>query len=102
MTLLAKARSLLFVPADRPERYAKALASGADVVCIDLEDALQPQAREGARKTLTDFFKSLRPAHRFGVRINHLSNLDGLRDVLSLHAAECSPAFVVMAKHKVQ
>ena len=98
MTLLVKARSLLFVPADRPERYAKALASGADVICIDLEDALKPQAREEARKSVTDFLKSLGPAHRFGVRINHLSNLDGLRDVLSLHAAERSPAFVVMAK----
>ena len=37
---LALARSFLFVPATRPERYAKALASGADAVIIDLEDAV--------------------------------------------------------------
>lgn len=33
---------LLFVPADRPERYAGAAASGADAVIIDLEDAVAP------------------------------------------------------------
>ena len=46
------ARSYLFVPADRPERYAKALASGADAVIVDLEDAVAPAAKERARATL--------------------------------------------------
>ncbi|GAA3093420.1 aldolase/citrate lyase family protein [Nonomuraea salmonea] len=32
----------LYVPGDRPERFAKAVASGADVVIIDLEDAVAP------------------------------------------------------------
>ena len=39
MTIFETARSLLFVPADRPERIVKALNSGADGVIIDLEDA---------------------------------------------------------------
>lgn len=38
-------RSLLFVPGSRPDRIAKALAAGADGVCIDLEDAVPPPAR---------------------------------------------------------
>ena len=46
------ARSYLFVPADRPERFAKALASGAGAVVIDLEDAVAPEAKQGARSTL--------------------------------------------------
>jgi citrate lyase subunit beta/citryl-CoA lyase len=46
------ARSYLFVPADRPERYAKALASGADTVIVDLEDAVAASAKEGARAAL--------------------------------------------------
>ena len=33
-----KLRSLLFVPGDRPDRFAKAAASGADAIIIDLED----------------------------------------------------------------
>lgn len=39
----------LFVPADRPERFAKALGSGADRVIIDLEDAVKPDAKPAAR-----------------------------------------------------
>jgi citrate lyase subunit beta/citryl-CoA lyase len=41
----------LFCPADRPERYAKALA-GADVVILDLEDAVAPTAKTAARDAL--------------------------------------------------
>jgi citrate lyase subunit beta/citryl-CoA lyase len=46
------ARSYLFVPADRPERYAKALACGADAVIVDLEDAVAPAAKAQARDAL--------------------------------------------------
>jgi len=45
-------RSYLFVPADRPERIAKALASGADAVIVDLEDAVAPEAKSRARQAL--------------------------------------------------
>jgi len=45
-------RSYLFVPADRPERIAKALASGADAVIVDLEDAVAPEAKSRARQSL--------------------------------------------------
>ena len=48
----AAPRAYLFVPADRPERYAKARASGADAVIIDLEDAVAPAAKAGARDAL--------------------------------------------------
>ncbi|MCM3562862.1 HpcH/HpaI aldolase/citrate lyase family protein [Hydrogenophaga intermedia] len=47
-------RAYLFVPADRPERYAKARASGADAVIIDLEDAVAPQGKCRARDTLAN------------------------------------------------
>lgn len=54
---LALARSFLFVPATRPERYAKALASGADAVIIDLEDAVAAQEKKGARDQLASAFE---------------------------------------------
>lgn len=44
----------LYVPADRPDRIAKALASGADVVIVDLEDAVSPGQKEEARSTVTE------------------------------------------------
>lgn len=48
-TLLNTLRLPLFVPGDRPERFAKAEASGADCVIIDLEDAVAPEAKDLAR-----------------------------------------------------
>lgn len=42
----------LFVPADRPERFAKAAAAGADAVVIDLEDAVATEAKDDARRGL--------------------------------------------------
>ncbi len=45
---VANAVTALFVPGDRPERFTKAVASGADVVIIDLEDAVAPEAKANA------------------------------------------------------
>lgn len=58
------ARSFLFVPATRPERIAKALASGADIAIIDLEDAVAPADKEAARAALAGV------AQRAAVRVN--------------------------------
>jgi citrate lyase subunit beta/citryl-CoA lyase len=51
---IASARSLLFVPGDRPDRIGKALVSGADAVIIDLEDAVRPDSKQYARSVLAD------------------------------------------------
>lgn len=45
-------RSLLFVPGDRPERIAKAVAAGPDAIIVDLEDALGADHRDEARATI--------------------------------------------------
>lgn len=61
---LSEARSFLFVPGDRPERFAKALASGADAVILDLEDAVAPAAKEGARAAIAQAWATLTAAQR--------------------------------------
>ncbi|WP_280151404.1 CoA ester lyase [Piscinibacter sp. XHJ-5] len=61
-------RTYLFVPADRPERIAKALASGADAVIVDLEDAVAPTAKDQARDTLRDWLA--RTDARIVLRLN--------------------------------
>lgn len=48
MTEIRAARSLLFVPGDRPERFTKAALSGADLIVIDLEDAVAPGRKSHA------------------------------------------------------
>ncbi len=49
------ATTFLFVPGDRPDRFGKAVASGADVVILDLEDAVAPSAKEAARASVRDW-----------------------------------------------
>jgi citrate lyase subunit beta/citryl-CoA lyase len=60
-------RSYLFVPGNRPERFEKARASGADAVIFDLEDAVQPQEKPAARDSVLAHMDAARPAF---VRIN--------------------------------
>lgn len=62
-------RSLLFVPGDRPERFGKALAVGADRVVIDLEDAVLPAAKDGARDHIANWLSQAGSAE-IAIRIN--------------------------------
>jgi citrate lyase subunit beta / citryl-CoA lyase len=64
---MAAARSYLFVPGNRPERFDKACATGADVVIIDLEDAVAPQDKDAARRAVLGWLDAAKPV---AVRIN--------------------------------
>ncbi|WP_175691397.1 HpcH/HpaI aldolase/citrate lyase family protein [Burkholderia anthina] len=66
------ARSFLFVPATRPERFAKALDSAADCIVIDLEDAVAMDAKDAARAQLAQHLPLLTPEQRARtvVRVN--------------------------------
>ena len=65
-------RTYLFVPGNRPERFAKALASGADAIVLDLEDAVAPDFKPGARDAIAAWVGGLSDAERASivVRIN--------------------------------
>lgn len=67
--------SYLFVPGDRPERFAKALASGADRVIIDLEDAVSPFDKAAAREAIAAWMSSANEEIRgkLLIRINDAS-----------------------------
>jgi citrate lyase beta subunit len=84
-------RTLLFVSADRPERFDKAMASGADVVCIDLEDAVHPDRKDAARNAAMAYLlgraKGNGGGSRLGLRINTSKTLVGLRDVMAIAEA---------------
>jgi citrate lyase subunit beta/citryl-CoA lyase len=60
-------RSYLFVPGDRPERFAKARQSEADAIIIDLEDAVAPAAKASARDAVCQWLATGGQAY---VRIN--------------------------------
>jgi citrate lyase subunit beta/citryl-CoA lyase len=61
------ARSFLFVPGNRPERFAKALQSGADAVIVDLEDAVPARLKTEARTTVAAWLSVEHPVY---VRVN--------------------------------
>lgn len=63
----APARSYLFVPGNRPERFARACSSGAHAVIVDLEDAVQPAEKDAARAALAAWVS---PANPVIVRVN--------------------------------
>lgn len=79
-------RSWLFVPGSRPERFAKAFASGADAVIIDLEDAVAPHVKGAARQAVIDGIASKNRDVKIPVfvRINDVHSINGLRDLLAL------------------
>ena len=87
-------RSLLFVPGSRPDRFAKALAAGADPVCVDLEDAVAPDGKADAREAVVG---ALRAGDRVGVRVNSVRTEDGSADLTALAGAP-PPAFVMIPK----
>ena len=68
-------RSKLFVPASRPEFFDKALASEADALSFDLEDAVQESRKVEARETLQAFLKETPPRPRGKVLIVRVNGL---------------------------
>ncbi len=62
-------RTALFVPGSRPERFSKALSAGADAVIIDLEDAVEADAKLAARENVARYARE-NPQARFLLRCN--------------------------------
>ncbi len=90
---LASARSLLFVPGHRPERFEKALVTDAGGVILDLEDAVAPQDKAAAREHVRAFVQQAEPAQRARllVRINPVDSLEHSGDLQALSALRAQP-----------
>lgn len=92
-------RSLLFVPGTRPDRITKALASGADAVCIDLEDAVAPDDKASAREVVMQALAQPRePTTRLGFRINPVCTANGLADLAAYGGSNAAADFVMIPK----
>lgn len=80
-------RSMLFVSGEKTERFAKAMAAGADLVCIDLEDAVHPARKAEARHQVLGWLQAHPPQAgepRRALRVNGVRTLEGLRDLVAL------------------
>src|SRR5258706_15251744 len=87
------ARSYLFVPGDRPDRFDKAMAAGADAVIIDLEDAVAPAKKTEARAGIGKWLSVKKVEKKVLLRINadttgwfrddlHLARAAGIAGIL--------------------
>src|SRR5690606_25089368 len=92
MSVFTLGPALLFCPADRPDRYAKA-AERADGVILDLEDAVDPSAKDAAREALVG--SSLAPGRTI-VRVNPHGTADHAADLDCL--ARTGYRMVMLAK----
>lgn len=92
-------RTYLFVPGDRPERFAKALASGADAVVLDLEDAVSPAAKGAARAAVGDFLRDAAERARVVLRINDASTAWFTDDLALLAASGAATVMLTKAEN---
>ena len=90
-----KLRSLLFVPGDRPERFAKAAASGADAIILDLEDSVAPERKAFGREAIVEWLASPRDIRAF-VRVNPLDGDHTRADLAAVLPA--SPDGIMLPK----
>lgn len=95
-------RSFLFVPGTGPEMFPKALAAGPDIICVDLEDAVIPEDKAGARRATLKLFEEV-PADAKAellVRVNSLRSRDGFDDIAAIIAAPSPPPGLMLPKVK--
>ncbi|MEO8121098.1 MAG: CoA ester lyase [Rhodoferax sp.] len=98
------ATTYLFVPGNRPERFAKAMAAGADRIIVDLEDAVAPQDKAHARAAVRTWMLSLDAAQRATVlvRINDALSAWFADDLQLLSSAQAVGVMLSKCEHKDQ
>ena len=93
-------RSFIFTPGLRPDMFPKALASGADIVCVELEDGIAPKDKAEARDKALALFAE--PQADDGVerivRINSMRERFGIEDVNAILASDTPPPALMMPK----
>ena len=98
-TTMRPTRSWLFTPGSRPDRFSRAAEAGADVVIIDLEDAVAADEKAAARASaLTYLSKPTSKPIQTALRINGLDTQAGISDLGALLESDAAPDFLVLPK----
>ncbi len=92
-------RSILFVPADKPERIEKAATLSTDVVVIELEDGVAPDNKDFARVEAGRMIEQVDFGNReVALRVNRISTLNGLEDMRAMAKWTKKPGLVLLPK----
>ncbi|MER7419063.1 CoA ester lyase [Micromonospora peucetia] len=90
-------RSLLSTPALALDRYEAGIRAGADICLVDLEDSIPLVEKANARILAESFFTTSRAVQvRRAIRINALTDPDGMRDLLAIQAYAVHPDIVLL------
>ena len=83
---IQKRRSFIFCPGNKPDMIPKALNSGADMVCIDLEDAIIPEHKDISRSSTIRAFEDISVPNGVEtlIRINDVNSKDGKEDIKAI------------------
>ena len=95
-------RSFIFTPGLNPEMFPKALASGADMVCIELEDGIAIKDKDEARKSTINALKTLEVKSdvELVVRVNCQRTKPGLLDFEALISSKLRVKALMLPKVK--
>jgi (S)-citramalyl-CoA lyase len=91
-------RSWLFTPATRPERFPKAIAAGADLQIVDVEDSVAPADKPRARDTALEFLRDPPPGLTYALRLNSIDSAIGLADWLAFLDSDAAPTYLIVPK----
>ena len=93
-------RSFIFTPGLKPEMFPKALTSGADIVCVELEDGIAPKDKDVARSNALKLFETPTSDNEVEciVRINCLREAFGIADVQAVLATNTPPPALMLPK----
>lgn len=95
---LPRMRSWLFAPGDSERKMAKAADGEADIVLLDLEDSVLPEAKPAAREAVAAFLASRADRGRLWVRVNPLSSGETPADLEAIMAAAPGGLFLPKAE----
>ncbi len=93
-------RSFIFSPGTDPAMFPKAIASGADIVCLELEDGVAPQHKDQARGNMLAIFAEPQPEDGVEriVRVNMQGTPEGAADMAAILDTETPPPALMLPK----
>ncbi|MFC5805077.1 HpcH/HpaI aldolase/citrate lyase family protein [Streptomyces formicae] len=97
-TIRRPGRAWIITPGLHTDRFTSAQSAGAAVAVVDIEDSVAPADKQTARTASEAFFALPDPPCTLGIRMNSLTTLDGIKDLVALAAYTARPDLIVVPK----
>ncbi len=96
-------RSFIFSPGTDPSMFGKALASGADIVCVELEDGVAPHDKDAARANMLDIFAAATPPPALMLpKVNTAEEVRGVSDRLDALGLPIRLQIIIETNHGLE